>query len=130
MKPVINSPQANITFSNTENTILQSNISHVPAERISHSAGIYNGGCKKCQAPHRCYDSHHRQRSRLVFEGNALNSYYARKTEMASKIIFKKVFTFYFLCVIIPFAHARFSGYGVNPVGVITCRILGSEANI
>jgi hypothetical protein len=68
--------------------------------------------------------------SRLVFEGNALNSYYARNGKMALKIIFKKVFTFYFLCDIIPFAHARFSGYGVNPFGVITCRILGSEANI
>ena len=48
------------------------------------------------------------------FEGKALNSYYARKAKMASKIIFKKVFTFYFLCDIIRFARARFSDFGVN----------------
>jgi len=52
------------------------------------------------------------------------------KTNFAYKINFKKVFTFAILYDIIPFAHARFSGCGVNLSEVITCRILGFEANI
>lgn len=61
---------------------------------------------------------------------NSSGIIYKKYSMRDRKIIFKKVFTSENVYDIIPFAHARFSDSGVNPDGVFTCRILGSEANI
>jgi len=70
--------------------------------------------------------------SRLVFLRKQTLSIHSMQnsTNWAVKIIFKKLFTSRFLYDIIRFAHARFSGCGVNLNEVFTCRFLGSEANI
>ena len=53
-----------------------------------------------------------------------------RRRKSGIEINFKKVFTKRKCCDIIASANARYSGCGVNLFEVITCRILGAEANI
>ena len=69
--------------------------------------------------------------NRLVFFGKTVPIIIlCRRRKSGIEINFKKVFTNRFCCDIIPFANARYSGCGVNLFEVITCRILGAEANI
>ena len=125
-EPILNSPKANITFGTAENITLRSNISH--NEVVYHL--IYDGGCHASPGSPWAFlppaDG-----NRLVFFGKTVPIIIlCRRRKSGIEINFKKVFTNRFCCDIIPFANARYSGCGVNLFEVITCRILGAEANI